>query len=194
MEIALKLPWPPTANSYWRHNRGRTHISKAGQAFRDNVLAVVWADLGKIEPMTGLLAVSVRLSPPDERKRDIDNLQKPLLDAMEYAGVYRNDNQVSELHTYRDDPERLGGVSVEVWQLVPPPGEEGGENKHPLAELVEFTRTLVAADQTLGGRAHAQHMRTASQSIRSLLPRIRHSADRIEADIISGRYNPLADP
>jgi len=36
-----------------------------------------------VKPMAGMLAVKVRAYPPDRRKRDIDNIQKPLLDALE---------------------------------------------------------------------------------------------------------------
>ncbi|HGU8496160.1 crossover junction endodeoxyribonuclease RusA, partial [Escherichia coli] len=33
----ITLPWPPSNNRYYRHNRGRTHVSAEGQAYRDNV-------------------------------------------------------------------------------------------------------------------------------------------------------------
>jgi crossover junction endodeoxyribonuclease RusA len=44
------------------------------------------------------VTVDVCADRPDNRRRDLDNLLKPLLDAMEHAGVYVNDSQVHDLH------------------------------------------------------------------------------------------------
>ncbi|EFH6703990.1 hypothetical protein ITZ39_004598 [Escherichia coli] len=38
---SITLPWPPSNNRYYRHNRGRTHISAEGQAYRDNVARII---------------------------------------------------------------------------------------------------------------------------------------------------------
>jgi crossover junction endodeoxyribonuclease RusA len=40
----------------------------------------------------------IELTPPDNRKRDIDNCFKALLDSLEGAAVFINDSQVKELH------------------------------------------------------------------------------------------------
>ncbi len=37
----ITLPWPPSNNRYYRHNRGRTHISTEGQAYRDRVAQII---------------------------------------------------------------------------------------------------------------------------------------------------------
>jgi Holliday junction resolvase RusA-like endonuclease len=37
---------------------------------------------------------------------------KPLLDAMEHAGVYENDSQIDELHIIRHPPIKGGACSV----------------------------------------------------------------------------------
>jgi crossover junction endodeoxyribonuclease RusA len=49
--------------------------------------------------MAGMLAVKVRAYPPDRRKRDIDNIQKPLLDALEKGRAFFNDCQIKHLTT-----------------------------------------------------------------------------------------------
>ena len=192
--IELALPWPPTANTYWRHDRGRTHISHAGKAYRANVLAVLWSTLGKIEPLEGPLAVSLRLTPPDRRRRDVDNVQKPLLDALEHAGVYGNDNQVSELHAFRGDPRPPGAILVQVWPLSRPDPEDEAEGRHPLVDLTDSLRMMVEADAILGGHAHTDHLRTADESMRSLARAIVDAAGQIRQDLVAGRYSPLADP
>ena len=50
---------------------------------------------------TGRVAVYVEAHPPDKRRRDLDNLWKGVLDAMQHAQVYVDDNQVDDLHIVR---------------------------------------------------------------------------------------------
>jgi len=191
--ITLTIPWPPSANRYWRVYRGKPRRSPAARAFRKNVIATVMADLGQIKPLEGELGVSLRLIPPDNRRRDADNVQKPILDALEHAGVYRNDNQVSELHTFRGIPEPPGAVLVEVWQLwADVPTDQA--DRHPLAELLRFSEMLTDADAVLGSRAHLDYIKPAMASMRPLARSAAEAAGRIEADLIAGRYSPLADP
>ncbi|HAI9572109.1 TPA: hypothetical protein HL151_00045 [Escherichia coli] len=40
-QYRISLPWPPSNNRYYRHNRGRTHISAEGQAYRDSVARII---------------------------------------------------------------------------------------------------------------------------------------------------------
>ena len=97
--ITLELPYPPSVNHYWRHFRGRTLISRGGRAFRDAVCAALAA--AQVRPLAGHLAVAVEVYPPDRRRRDIDNVQKALLDALEHGGAFRDDSQVVWLLTER---------------------------------------------------------------------------------------------
>ena len=75
---SITLPWPPSNNRYYRHNRGRTHISAEGQAYRDNVARIIknaMLDIGLAMPVK----IRIECHMPDRRRRDLDNLQKPLL-------------------------------------------------------------------------------------------------------------------
>lgn len=74
----ITLPWPPSNNRYYRHNRGRTHISAEGQAYRDNVARIIknaMLDIGLAIPVK----ISIECHMPDRRRRDLDNLQKAAL-------------------------------------------------------------------------------------------------------------------
>ncbi|GHL78729.1 hypothetical protein ECZU36_00130 [Escherichia coli] len=74
----ITLPWPPSNNRYYRHNRGRTHVSAEGQAYRDNVARIIknaMLDIGLAMPVK----IRIECHMPDRRRRDSDNLQKPLL-------------------------------------------------------------------------------------------------------------------
>ncbi|WP_244580745.1 RusA family crossover junction endodeoxyribonuclease, partial [Escherichia coli] len=72
---SITLPWPPSNNRYYRHNRGRTHVSAEGQAYRDNVARIIknaMLDIGLAMPVK----IRIECHMPDRRRRDLDNLQK----------------------------------------------------------------------------------------------------------------------
>lgn len=110
--IVLHLPWPPTANTYWRHSRGRHYISPKGVSYRDevDVKARIFAGLF---PKTSKLSVHIDAFPPDNRRRDLDNLCKCLLDSIQKAGVYEDDFQIDMLSLKRQ-PLKEGKVIVYI--------------------------------------------------------------------------------
>lgn len=115
--LSLTLPWPPSVNHYWRRVGNRTLISKEGRLFRKRVLATLSAQ--HIEPMTGPLAVRVVAHPPDRRRRDLDNIAKSLLDALEHGGVYEDDSQIDRLSIERASVVKGGSVIVEIDAIEP---------------------------------------------------------------------------
>ena len=110
MITSLHLPYPPSVNHYWGQSGKQRFIGKKGKEFRQAV-AEACLDL-ELATMDGRLSVHVAIWPPDNRKRDVDNILKPLLDAMEHAGVYENDSQIDELHIIRHHPIKGGSCSV----------------------------------------------------------------------------------
>jgi len=115
--IILNLPFPVSTNVYYRHNRGRTHISSAGTKYRIAVSDYV-AENKLIAP-PGRLSVIVSLFPPNKIKRDIDNFGgKSLLDALTYSGLIEDDSLVDELHIVRRDVVKGGRCTVIVLQYT----------------------------------------------------------------------------
>ncbi len=115
--IILNLPFPVSTNVYYRHNRGRTHISSAGTKYRIAVSDYV-AENKLIAP-SGRLSVIVSLFPPNKIKRDIDNFGgKSLLDALTYSGLIEDDSLVDELHIVRRDVVKGGRCTVIVLQYT----------------------------------------------------------------------------
>jgi crossover junction endodeoxyribonuclease RusA len=115
--IGITLPWPPSANSYYRRVGNRTLISRRGRKYRKDVCAQL-ATIESKRPLTdGRLAVEIDAFPPDRRRRDLDNLQKPVLDAMEHAGVYHDDSQIDLLVTRRRGVVKGGRLQVRVTPL-----------------------------------------------------------------------------
>ena len=95
MTLQFDLPYPPSVNHYWRRVGARTLISRQGRIFRESVCSLL--ALRRLHPLDGPLSIEIDVFPPDHRRRDIDNLLKSLLDALEAAGVYHNDSQIVEL-------------------------------------------------------------------------------------------------
>jgi crossover junction endodeoxyribonuclease RusA len=107
--LKATLPYPPTVNHYWVVGNRRVYISPEGRQYRRRVKAI----LAGVPTLDGDVAMAVMVHPPDRRARDLDNVLKALLDALEQAGVYRDDNQVANLHLVRFAPAPPG--RVEVW-------------------------------------------------------------------------------
>jgi crossover junction endodeoxyribonuclease RusA len=113
----LTLPWPPTANTYWRHPTvgklaGRHLISEQGREYRAEVVRL----LHGCEKYTGPIAVHIMAYMPDRRRRDLDNLFKSLLDSLTHAGVWDDDSQICDLRITKA-PTIAGMVKVQIFEF-----------------------------------------------------------------------------
>lgn len=110
-----RLPWPPSVNCYIRRGNNRSYMTKKGKEFRDEVVASI--DTKQSLPLEGRLMVSIELTAPDKRKRDIDNHVKPVLDALQHGGVFDDDSQVDFLYVFRCDVEPPGCCDVTIVEI-----------------------------------------------------------------------------
>jgi len=116
--ITLELPYPPSVNRMYRRVGFRTLISREGRAYRSRVCAILRQ--AGVQPLDGKLAVGLDVYPPDARRRDVDNVQKALLDAMQHGDVYRDDSAIKKLLTIMRETIVPGGkVIVVVLPLEP---------------------------------------------------------------------------
>jgi crossover junction endodeoxyribonuclease RusA len=65
-------------------------------------------------PLTGPLIVQIEIFPPDNRRRDIDNVQKALLDALQHGGAYYDDSQIVSLSITKRDMVPQGRTLVTI--------------------------------------------------------------------------------
>jgi len=82
-------------------------ISKDGRAWKKNALALAQLQRGRAVTITGDVVVTMAVHFRD-RRRDLDNVAKPILDLLQAAELIGNDRQVSRLvltrHIDRGDP------------------------------------------------------------------------------------------
>lgn len=114
----LKFGFPPTVNTYYRAVtiKGvlRMLLSKPGRLYKMQCAATC-AEVGTLNMgYLGPVELWCYFAPPDKRKRDLDNLLKPVLDSLQYAGVIVDDSQIVAIHAYRGTPdkEKEGSVTV----------------------------------------------------------------------------------
>jgi Holliday junction resolvase RusA-like endonuclease len=109
MPVELELPWPPSLNHYYRHVGPRVLISRDGRKYRENVTAIA----RRTGHATFKCPVQVELDlyPPDNRRRDIDNSQKSLLDALTCAGVYEDDSLIHKITVTKREPMPPNGMA-----------------------------------------------------------------------------------
>ena len=105
--ITLTLPWPPSLNTYWRTFQGRMIISAKGRDYRKAVAEQVTLQAGALN-YQGKLRVQIEAYRPDNRRRDLDNLLKAVLDGCTHAGVWEDDSNIVDLRIYWADT--IGGM------------------------------------------------------------------------------------
>ncbi len=118
--MILTLSYPPSLNSYYRTVNGRIIISKKGREYRSAVaLELLLQDLtifGKAR-----LNVIISAFMPDNRRRDLDNMLKCVLDALQKNGVYDDDSQIDHLaitrvHYTKEQEPRL---VIDITEIEP---------------------------------------------------------------------------
>ncbi len=106
----LILPYPPSANRYWRTFRGHVTVSAEAKAYK---LAV--ALIGKkstLRPLDGFIGVALDVYRP-RRSGDLDNRLKVTLDAL--RGIaFHDDSQVVEIRAVRHDDKGNPRVEIEI--------------------------------------------------------------------------------
>ncbi len=114
--IVLELPYPPSVNSYYRHVGNKTLISREGRLFRAKVVSILAIE--EIKQMEGPIQVAICLRTPDRRRRDVDNVLKSLLDALQHGGAYEDDSQIQRLSIWKGEPKPPNGCAlVEIERL-----------------------------------------------------------------------------
>jgi crossover junction endodeoxyribonuclease RusA len=122
--IYLTLPYPISANRYWKNFKGRVVVSKDAAKYKHTVRQIAMA-AGIRSLLSGRIAVQYTLfphRPKDWEKRmkkdpvhwddtvkciDLDNAQKVMFDALQNT-VFDNDRNIRSIHASRGIPDEKG--------------------------------------------------------------------------------------
>ena len=111
--FVLRLSVPQSVNMNTRPTlSGGRILTDEHKAFRAEVAMSVYH--AKLPKLYGKLRIYIRLNAP---RVDIDNVVKPILDALQRAGAIENDRHVDDLHVQRSGLLPEGKVDVEVAEL-----------------------------------------------------------------------------
>ena len=118
-DIILYLPWPPTINDYYGVTRqGQRFLKTRATTYRKDVAQALHEQCPALF-LDEHLFMEVYLYPPDNRKRDLDNYMKGLLDALTEGGLWEDDSLIDQLHIYRGVTTARGKVRIELSEAGP---------------------------------------------------------------------------
>lgn len=130
--VRLKLPYPVSANRYWRIWRNKAVRSAEATAYKSVVCRI--AQEAGVMPSEGSVAVCLRLIPKVNKDGsanktviDLDNALKVTLDSLQGI-AYENDKQVRRIVAeYGSEPVAGGGLVVEIEELEMGQTDAAGE-------------------------------------------------------------------
>ena len=110
----LTLPYPPSANRYWRTFRGMTVVSPEARAYKANARLRALAQ--GVRPLDGPVRLVLRVYRP-RKAGDLSNRIKVLEDAL--CGVaFEDDDQVVAIEATRLDDKENPRVEIEVMEAT----------------------------------------------------------------------------
>jgi len=115
--IEIELPYPLSVNHYYQRTKKGMMIKPDGKVYR-NIVHLLLLSNG-VKPIKGNIHMIVDVYPPDNRKRDIDNIQKCLWDALQHGGAFHDDSQIKdfECHMHESLPPN-GKVVVKLEEKI----------------------------------------------------------------------------
>lgn len=109
--LRFELPYPPSINHYYAHASNRVILGAKGKSYRRDVALLLHLHRGHCGDKR--LAITINVFPPDKRKRDLDNILKSTIDALQHAAIFDDDNQIDMLTVIRRDV--IKGGSLAIW-------------------------------------------------------------------------------
>ena len=117
--VELVLPYPPSVNHYYKNaGFGRKILGERGRDYRKAVKLLVLkqrilgGNKGVELPLICEVKATVKVYPPDRKRRDLDNVFKCLFDSLTKAEVYADDRQVKHIDAKMCEVVKGGRVEI----------------------------------------------------------------------------------
>lgn len=111
----LILPYPPTINTCWRSVNGRNILSPKARKYIEDALWVI-SEQRIPRTLASRVGLTIKVLPPNRRRRQVDSILRPVFDALWFACVYEDSAQVDRLEISKE-PEKYARIEVEVREL-----------------------------------------------------------------------------
>ena len=116
--LVLTLPIPPSLNDFYGHTAPTAHrvikyVKESGKIYKQKIAEYVKLNNFDIHANVPL-KVEIIINFPTNRRNDLDNRMKGLLDSITEAGVWEDDALIDDLHIIRGITGKPGGVIVKI--------------------------------------------------------------------------------
>lgn len=120
MIFELYTSYPPSVNNYYVKTQRGVFISQKGRKFRDQLIQDAFEQLGGMITVSDRVRLEIVAWVPDNRKRDLDNILKPIQDAMLHAKLLVDDSQIDQTFVYRGvKVAPAGNLYIRVSEAAP---------------------------------------------------------------------------
>ena len=119
-KVEFTLPWPPSVNNYYGRNKKRAvYLKPQVRKYFEWCFFDIYMqnDCRKCKPFKGKVKVVREMYPPDNRRRDEDNIVKALNDALTRSSVIKDDCQIVDARNLKYDPQKPGKVKLIIEEI-----------------------------------------------------------------------------
>lgn len=122
--IRLVLPYPVSANRYWRTvvnrktGRAMTFVSQEAESYKTEA-GWIAKQAGVKAPLSCNVVLGFKLVPKNGVCMDLDNALKVTIDALKGV-VYVDDKQVYRINAERAEPDGHARLEVSIEEYAPP--------------------------------------------------------------------------
>lgn len=120
MKYILNLTFPPSVNNYWINSRGGKHkfLSSKAKEFRERT-SIYMKSIGNPTVGDSNVALQMHLIPKNFVKRDVDNFNKGVMDALKECGFYKDDSQCIHISNTKYLPMKSDfGIIIVVAEVI----------------------------------------------------------------------------
>jgi len=115
--VTFEIPWPPSINKYYGRNKfGGVYLKKDAKQYLEYTPWLIKQKYPKTK-IFGAVKILRDLYPPDNRRRDEDNIVKAINDSIMKAGIIKDDSQIMKAVNVKHQPKPPGCVKITLEEI-----------------------------------------------------------------------------